>query len=232
MFTAVSESEGGGMMLMLTGYPCDTNEFQILDIQSDEPGWVTVGWCAASNVVYQIQAAPEMLTNTAWEAQALYVGEGYASWTDTNAPAFNHRFYRCRALPGDEDADSDGLSNMAEFNLGTGIDNPDTDGDGIVDGDEATYGTNPLNPDSDNDFWLDGVEVLQGYSPTNSANFPDFGFTVNGGADVVTNAQLHIDLAAGLIADYTIVSEDITFTSGVTNAFASSFDYTLGKTND
>jgi hypothetical protein len=143
MLTAMSESEGGGMMLMMQGDPCDTNVFQNLDIQTDGQGWVTVGWCAASNVVYQIQAAPEMLTNTAWEAQALYVGEGYASWTDTNAPAFPHRFYRCRGLPGDEDADGDGLSNMDEYLLGTDIDNPDTDGDGVLDGDDP----NPLDPD-------------------------------------------------------------------------------------
>jgi outer membrane lipoprotein-sorting protein len=138
----MAENEGGEMMLMMQGDPCDTNVFQILDVQTDAQGWVTVGWCAASNVVYQIQAAPEMLTNTAWEAQALYVGEGYASWTDTNAPAFPHRFYRCRALPGDEDADGDGLSNMDEYLLGTDIDNPDTDGDGILDGDDP----NPLDP--------------------------------------------------------------------------------------
>jgi hypothetical protein len=133
----VDSEQSGGMSLMMQGDPCDTNEFQILDIQTDEHGWITVGWCAASNVVYQIQTAPEMLTNTAWVAQALYVGEGYASWADTNAPAFPYRFYRCRALPGNEDADSDGLSNMDEYLLGTNIDNPDTDSDGLPDGIDA-----------------------------------------------------------------------------------------------
>jgi Bacterial TSP3 repeat len=226
--------EGGDTFSMLMqGDPCDTNEFQILAIESDEQGWVTVGWCGASNVVYQLQASAAVADTTIWEPQQLLIGEGFLTWQDTNAPSFwPARFYRCRALPGNEDADGDGLSNIAEFNLGTGIDNPDTDGDGIPDGDEVNvHGTNPLNPDSDNDFWMDGAEVSQGYSPTNSASFPLFSFTINDGADVVTNTQLQLGFP-GLVADSVILSESITMTNSVTNSFVSPLTYTLVNTND
>ena len=236
---ASPENEGGGMTAMLMGGgPCSiTNEaaeFAVLGIERDTNGWTILLWESCVDHLYQPQAASEMLPNTAWEPQYLMIGDdGYSIWTDTNSPPFEYRFYRIRRLAFDGDADGDGLLNIDEYGLGADIDNPDTDGDGILDGDEVNvHGTNPLNPDSDDDFWLDGAEILEGYNPTNSANFPDFSFTVNGGADVATNAQLHIDLATGLIADYTIVSEDITFTSSITNAFATSFDYTLVSTND
>jgi glucose/arabinose dehydrogenase len=46
------------------------------------------------------------------------------------------------------DADSDGLSNIAEFTRGTDPQDDDTDGDGFSDGAETTAGTNPNNPSS------------------------------------------------------------------------------------
>ncbi|HRQ87897.1 MAG TPA: hypothetical protein PLA50_03810 [Bacteroidia bacterium] len=46
-----------------------------------------------------------------------------------------------------EDADGDGLSNLAEYLAGTDPWNPDTDGDGINDGAEVANGTDPLDPD-------------------------------------------------------------------------------------
>jgi len=41
------------------------------------------------------------------------------------------------------DLDSDGLSNLQEYQLGTLINDPDTDNDGISDGDEVARGSNP-----------------------------------------------------------------------------------------
>jgi len=58
------------------------------------------------------------------------------------------------------DSDSDGLSNVAEIQLGTNALNQDTDADGLSDFEEdQTYTTNPLVWDSDGDTLSDGDEV-------------------------------------------------------------------------
>jgi DNA-binding beta-propeller fold protein YncE len=49
-----------------------------------------------------------------------------------------------------EDFDRDGLTNLREFQLGTGLRVFDTDGDGIGDGLENQTGSNPLDPNSFN----------------------------------------------------------------------------------
>ena len=66
-----------------------------------------------------------------------------------------------------QDADSDGLTNLQEFQLGTNPHNPDTDGDGVPDGEEVKLGTNPLNPDTDGDGLTDGQELALGTNPLN-----------------------------------------------------------------
>jgi hypothetical protein len=70
------------------------------------------------------------------------------------------------------DPDSDGLTNLQEFQTGTPFDlgtdpcNPDTDGDGLTDGAEAsTHGTDPVDADTDDDAFGDGVEVYLGTDP-------------------------------------------------------------------
>lgn len=45
-----------------------------------------------------------------------------------------------------QDFDGDGLSNLAEFNMGTNPTNSDTDGDGVSDGVEVQSGSDPVNP--------------------------------------------------------------------------------------
>jgi hypothetical protein len=70
-----------------------------------------------------------------------------------------------------EDQDSDGLTALQEFQLGTNLRIADSDGDGIQDGEEVAAGvdgfiTNPLNADTDGDGLRDGLEVLAGSSPT------------------------------------------------------------------
>ena len=58
------------------------------------------------------------------------------------------------------DLDSDGLTNLDEFQLGTEPNNTDTDSDGLLDGDEVNrYQTSPQLADSDGDLLLDGLEV-------------------------------------------------------------------------
>ncbi len=69
----------------------------------------------------------------------------------------------------DDDLDSDGLTNLEEFLLGTIPNNPDTDGDGLLDGEDP----DPLQPngpvDTDGDGMPDDYEIENGLDP----NTPD-----------------------------------------------------------
>ncbi len=60
--------------------------------------------------------------------------------------AIEHGFDVNNPNLGEEDPDSDGLTNRKEFSFSTDPLNPDTDGDGATDGDEIDAGTNPLDP--------------------------------------------------------------------------------------
>jgi hypothetical protein len=66
---------------------------------------------------------------------------------------------------GGGDLDGDGLTNVREFQLGTGLRNADSDGDGLNDGDEVARGTSPLLADTDGDGIRDGLEVQTGSNP-------------------------------------------------------------------
>lgn len=64
------------------------------------------------------------------------------------------------------DNDSDGLTNLEEFNAGTDTQNPDTDSDGLLDGLEViSYLTNPNSKDTDSDGLHDRFEVTNGFNP-------------------------------------------------------------------
>ena len=69
---------------------------------------------------------------------------------------------------GQEDSDSDGLTNAQEFAAKTNPLEADTDNDGLNDGDEIKRGTDPLNPDTDGDELLDGSEIKLGFDPLKS----------------------------------------------------------------
>ena len=69
------------------------------------------------------------------------------------------------------DEDSDGLTNLEEFEAGTILDDDDSDDDGLKDGEEInTHSTNPLEPDSDGDGANDAVEVTDTTSDPNIAD--------------------------------------------------------------
>lgn len=73
---------------------------------------------------------------------------------------------------GNEDYDSDGLTNIEEYLLGTYPQIPDSDMDGISDWDEVNvYGSDPLLIDTDGDSINDGDELLLGFDPTNPQTF-------------------------------------------------------------
>ncbi|TMP80195.1 peptidase M4 family protein [Pseudoalteromonas phenolica] len=69
------------------------------------------------------------------------------------------------------DLDSDTLSNLQEYQLGSFPNNTDSDNDGLQDGDEVNqYNTSPANADSDSDRMPDGWEVQYQLDPTSSAD--------------------------------------------------------------
>ncbi len=74
-------------------------------------------------------------------------------------------------LDGDEDGDSDGLTNIEEYQLGTDPNNPDTDGDGLPDGWEKQYGLSPTSRDTDGDGTPDGDEDMDGDGLTNQEEY-------------------------------------------------------------
>jgi subtilisin family serine protease len=119
------------------------------------------------------------------------------------------------------DSDSDGLSNVAEIQLGTGVLNPDTDGDTLSDGDEVTvYATNPLAIDSDGDMAGDAAEVLAGTDPNDAASFPGDGDLTEDGTVDIRDILLGLQYLQGL-ADLTPpqqahgdVTQDGTFNLG------------------
>jgi hypothetical protein len=90
-------------------------------------------------------------------------GNGIADWWD-------RMWFGGHADPA-ADPDSDGLSNLIEFMVGTNPKAADTDGNGVPDGDEdfdndglsnlteARIGTDPTLVDTDDDGYPDGVEV-------------------------------------------------------------------------
>ncbi len=72
------------------------------------------------------------------------------------------------------DLDTDGLTNLQEFQYGTSLQNPDTDGDGLTDGEEVALRAvwpclDPLVWDSDGDMLPDGWEQQYGLSPCECA---------------------------------------------------------------
>lgn len=85
------------------------------------------------------------------------------------------------------DWDDDGLTNEAEFILGTDPANPDTDGDGRLDGEEVLEEplTDPFDPDTDDGGVSDGDEVDDGTDPNDADD--DEGFDFDG--DGLTNEE-------------------------------------------
>jgi hypothetical protein len=97
------------------------------------------------------------------------------------------------------DKDSDGLDNLAEFQLGADPNNEDTDGDGLSDGEEVNiYNTNPVHADTDRDKIRDGEEVANNTNPALSVDvdldgMPDDWETIRGTNPGVLDARIDGD---------------------------------------
>ncbi|MCI0539451.1 MAG: Ig-like domain-containing protein, partial [Verrucomicrobiales bacterium] len=89
-----------------------------------------------------------LASSTRFRHWLYHVGTGYIGYSDFKTATAGNDFV-IPAVPltlGNAiDSDNDGLSDDAEFIIGTNPNNPDTDGDGIKDGAEIAQGTNPLD---------------------------------------------------------------------------------------
>lgn len=101
----------------------------------------------------------------------------------------------------DPDIDGDGLSNLQEKQIGTGVYDPDTDGDKMPDGWEFHNQLNPLDPsdaaaDADGDGLSNLAEYLNGTDPnkpdTDGDGVPD-GWEVANGLDPLNPADANQD---------------------------------------
>jgi subtilisin family serine protease len=101
------------------------------------------------------------------------------------------------------DSDSDGLTNVAEIQLGTSVLLPDTDTDGLTDFEEVqVYATDPLATDSDGDLVGDAAEVLAGTDPNDATSFPGDGDVTEDGTVDIRDLLLGLRYLQGL-ADLT-----------------------------
>ena len=93
------------------------------------------------------------------------------------------------AQSGEDDTESDGLTNSEEFNLGTDPNLADTDGDGLSDAAEFNqHGTNPTLADSDGDNLSDRQE-LEGDPATNPMVADSDGDELTDGDEVLTHGS-------------------------------------------
>lgn len=107
-------------------------------------------------------------------------GDGMPNgWEDNNGLDKNN------AADASTDLDSDGLSNLIEFQLRVDPNLIDTDGDSLSDGVEVNvHGTDPGAPDSDADGMDDGYELANNFDPLDAV---DGGLDTDG--DGFTNAD-------------------------------------------
>lgn len=132
-----------------------TNTTYAIDLATHETVWQTdiTGQMSisAEGALYIASTEKVVAFNIAGDSD----GDGMADWWEDF-----YGFDKNNADDASLDADTDGLSNLEEFQAKTDPLVSDSDADGIEDGDEInTYSTDPLNSDSDNDGISDGDEV-------------------------------------------------------------------------
>lgn len=130
------------------------------------------------------------------------------------------------------DSDTDGFTDLEEYQKGTKPMDADTDDDGSTDGEEDFAGTDPLNRDTDSDMLLDGVETNTGIyvNPEDTGTSPlaidSDSDTLADGVEVLyglnPSDENDGDLKKGLVSYWTFDNtlSDVAHGSGVGNSAA------------
>jgi hypothetical protein len=225
-FAAMAEDEGGGGGMMLMGsVSCtitdEASPFSVIDILRQANQHVTVTFESCSDHAYLVASTDVLASNSTWTYRAAIAPgqDGATSWTDTTTASaeVTARFYRVERL-WLSDTVGDGIPDWwRQFYFGTAT---------------TTNDTSCASCDPDEDSFSNLSELLAGTSPQNADDHPLYGFSVNGGMNILTNAQLELGFSSDMVADFVVVSESITMANSITGSFVTPLSYTLANTND
>lgn len=134
---------------------------------------------------------------------------------------------------GDEDLDSDGLSNLSEAEIGTSILKTDTDEDGLNDTDEVQlYGTNPLLKDTDSDGVSDSKEIELGTNPLVYENV--FSITIKAENEDTVKASADVVLSGSQVESLTVekYENDFLFPADMPGYIGSAYNFSVDGSID
>jgi len=171
-FDLKTSTEGGWDYFRLY---IDFNQVYTLSGEND---WQTINIpiTAGEHVVafaYTKDGSVSRGADTVWIDNITYTGLAFDLDGDTMVDAWEELFGLdpLDATDASEDADSDGLSNLEEYDADTNPTLSDTDEDGLSDFDEInTHLTNPNSTDSDGDGVDDALEVSLSLDPNDPAD--------------------------------------------------------------
>ena len=132
---------------------------------------------------------------------------------------------------GDEDYDSDGITNKPEIELGTDPTVSDTDEDGVNDYDEVNkYSTNPILVDTDADGVSDGKEIELGTDPLAYQALFMITETIDLGDSVIPSVT--IELAGNQVEtlDINIVEDELLFPNTIPGYIGAAYDFSVDGT--
>ncbi len=132
---------------------------------------------------------------------------------------------------GDEDYDSDGITNKSEIELGTDPTVSDTDEDGVNDYDEVNkYSTNPILVDTDADGVSDGKEIELGTDPLVYQALFMITETIDLGDSVIPSVT--IELAGNQVEtlDINIVEDELLFPNTIPGYIGAAYDFSVDGT--
>jgi len=104
-------------------------------------------WSSTTEHVDDIEFVPGVVTDSDGDGLPLWWEQAFGLDPDLASDAM-------------DDLDSDGLSNLQEYQFRSSPSVTDTDGDGATDAVEHAAGSDPLLPDTDRDGLSDGIELI------------------------------------------------------------------------